>query len=366
MAAIRATLPHITAVAEKSATFLNHESTDRFLIPRQFDPAFYLEFYNRAGGPPDTHDTDNSSVPGLVLLPVRHWTGVGLGVAGAVERWQSTQRPVVIIGPANGRPNLVMGGSFLDNGAPNGDREHASINGIANMIVGWTFYTEVAAAATRAGWQPGILLSVLDSGATVHNANARFHMPSTPPPPVVPAGRLGTAYLDAVDAALGFAATPMHQAAVNAAGDQLRALRAAGHKLFVASCGHYLAEELPRDSLDSPFIPIDFRKDMASEFVHHGAAPHDVVLWIGYAGYDCPNAEVAGTFRTLGLGVVLVTNLPPTPAPNEVIAEIPLSWQTPDAVATIPFAPGHVAPLSSIEMALHYLWLRRLVAIPKP
>lgn len=166
VATIRAHLPQITGVAQKSAAFLGHESTSRFLIPRQLDPAFYLEFLFRAGGPPDTHDTGDPDAPGLVLLPVRHWIGVGLGVAGAAERWQSMQRPVVIIGPANGRPSIALSGSFIDNGAPNGDREHASINGIANMIVGWTFYTEIVAAATRAGWQPGILLSVLAPGAS--------------------------------------------------------------------------------------------------------------------------------------------------------------------------------------------------------
>src|ERR1022692_3036447 len=90
-AAIRASLPHITSVAEKSAAFLGHESTGRLLIPRQMDAAFYLEFRVRAGGPPDTQDTNDSDVPGLALLPVRHWMGVGLGVASAVERWQSMQ-----------------------------------------------------------------------------------------------------------------------------------------------------------------------------------------------------------------------------------------------------------------------------------
>lgn len=365
VASIRAHLPDISRVAERSALFLGHESTSRLLIPRQLDPAFYLEFVARAGGPPDTRDTDEPDVPGLVLLPIRHWIGVGLGVAGAVSRWQSMQRPVIIIGPANGRPSVAASWAFVDDGAPAGDRESGPINGIANMVAGWTLYAEVIAAATGAGWQPGVLLSVLAPGAASHNAGTQFRVSVETPPPLVPPGQLGAAYLDAVDSTLEFAATPMHQATVDSIGERLRRSRAAGRKLFVASCGHYLAEELLRDSVDSPFIPIDARRDASAEFARHGATPRDLVLWFGYVGYDCPNADVAATFRARGLDVILVTSEPPVPTPDEIVAEIPLRWRIPDAVAAIPFAPGSAAPISSVEMALHYLWLRHLVATKK-
>ena len=364
IAVIRSELPQVTATAEKYARFLGYESTGRLLLPRHLDPPLYLEFLFRAGGPPDTQDTEGSDLPGLVLLPIRHWDGVGFGVATASERWQRMQRPVLIIGPANGRPSIAMGGSFLDDGAPDGSRAHAPINGIANMMVAWTFYSEVVGAATRAGWQPGVLLSVMAPGADALNANTRFRMP-TGPPPLLPAGQLGSEYLDALDSALAFAARPAHLAAVQAVADRLNAARAAGQRIFVASCGHYLAEEIPADSANSPFIPIDFRKEISAELAQHRAVAHDMVVWIGYGGYDCPNAQVSGVFRALGLDVVLVTNMAPSPEPREVVANIPLSWQIPDAVATIPFTPGHLAPISSIEMALHYLWLRRLATITK-
>jgi hypothetical protein len=66
-----------------------------------------------------------------------------------------------------------------------------------------------------------------------------------------------------------------------------------------------------------------------------------------------------------GLDVVLITSEPPVLTPDEIVAEIPLRWRIPDAVAAIPFAPGSAAPISSVEMALHYLWLRHLVATQK-
>jgi hypothetical protein len=363
--AIRSELPQVSAIADKYARFLGYESTGRLLLPRQLDPALYLEFLFRAGGPPGTEDTDGSDLPGLVLLPIRHWDGVGFGVASSIERWQGMQRPAVIIGPANGRPGIVTGGSFLDDGAPDGSRANAPINGIANMMVAWTFYSEMVGAATRAGWQPGVLLSVMAPDANALNADAKFRMTTSAPPPPLPSGLLGGEYLDALDSALAFAATPAHLAAVKAAADRLNSARAAGHRIFVASCGHYVAEEIRADSTTSPFIPIDFERDISADLARHRAVAHDLIVWIGYGGYDCPNANVSGTFQALGLDVVLVTNMPPAPEPNEVVADIPLSWQIPDAVATIPFAPGHLAPISSVEMALHYLWLRRLTTATK-
>ena len=90
----------------------------------------------------------------------------------------------------------------------------------------------------------------------------------------------------------------------------------------------------------------------------------DVMEWFGYGGYDCPNADVSRTFEDLGLRVVLASDHPPASPPSNVIAEIPLPWQLPDGIVPLPFAPKRMAPVSSVDMALHYIWLRRLLATP--
>ena len=87
------------------------------------------------------------------------------------------------------------------------------------------------------------------------------------------------------------------------------------------------------------------------------------MLWFGYGGYDCPNIEVAGTFNAAGLRVVVVADRPATEMAPGVAFQLPLSWRMPDAGAPLPFPPGAVAPTASVDMAIHYLWLRRLVGV---
>jgi hypothetical protein len=66
----------------------------------------------------------------------------------------------------------------------------------------------------------------------------------------------------------------------------------------------------------------------------------------------------------MGMRVVVVSDDPPADPPANVIGEIRLPWQLPDGVVPLPFAPSRMAPISSVDMALHYLWFRRLLAPP--
>ncbi|MBP7621174.1 MAG: hypothetical protein KA745_09420, partial [Gemmatimonadales bacterium] len=145
----------------------------------------------------------------------------------------------------------------------------------------------------------------------------------------------------------------------------LRARRREGGTLFVASCGHYLQESMQGDTLGSPFRPLDWRWDVAGKLRARGGGAGDGMLWFGYGGYDCPNIEVASTFNAAGLRVVVVADRPATEMAPGVAFQLPLSWRMPDAGAPVPFPPGAVAPTASVDMAIHYLWLKRLVGEPK-
>ena len=366
VAVMRSQLPQITLLADKYAAFLGYDGSGRFVISRQIDPAFYLEFQGRAGGPPDTQDADVGAAAGLALLPVRHWDGTGLGVAGNVEKFWAQGRPVLLVGPANGRPEPLLNGvPIIDDGAPNGDRTNASINGIANLIVAWVFYSEVVAAATRAGWQPGVLLSVLISGSTPHNDRAKFRMPG-PAPERIPGGRLGALYLDTLDSILALAAAPDHRTLMDTVAARIRLLRGGGKTVYAGSCGHYLLEEIPRDAGTSTTFSVLPGAGTATAAPARAPTPvpGDVMIWFGYGGYDCPNIRVAESFHRLGLKVVLASDALPPNGSQDVLAEIQLPWQLPDGVVPLPFSPGRVAPISSVDMAMHYLWLRRLLTAP--
>jgi hypothetical protein len=271
--------------------------------------------------------------------------------------------PVILIGLLAGKPPAMEVQGSIDNGAGDAAPGDPALNGVANMIVAWTFYAELVGAATRRGWQPGILLSVLVPGWERNNDSVRFRMPASPALPRIPAGSLGATYLAAIDSILVLSALPAHQADVRRAADSLRARRARGSHLFASSCVHYGLEEIPRDTVASPFRGVDWRWSVDQKLRERGARPGDTMLWFGYAGYDCPNVAVSREFSEAGLGVVLVSNLDAPPAPD-LLAYVPLVWRSPDAVVPLPFRPGGVAPVSSVELALHYLWIRRLTAAP--
>lgn len=360
--AIRGSLPAVTETAEYLARVFGADSTRRFLVSRQFDPATWMEWYWRAGGPPETGNADDPAARGVVILPIRAWDQ-GLAAAMLAERYLGQGRPVVTIGSAAERPTLRVGQRVLDNGAPDGSRSYAAINGIANIIVGWTLYAEFVAAATREGWQPGSYLSVMAPGAEGYNGGVHFRMFSAPEPPRVAAGVLGAAYLDAIDSILVADAAAAHQALVRRSVDSLRARRARGGQLLVATCGHYLSDELPRDSIGSPFRHVEWRWDIAGKLREREARPGDAMLWFGYAKYDCPNVEVADVFQQAGLGVVILSRELAPSRPN-VMVHLPMHFAPLDASVKVPFPPGDIGATASVELALHYLWIKRLVATP--
>lgn len=365
IAAIRQHMPEITRAAEYTADVFARDSGYRFLVPRAYDPAMRLEMYWHAGGPPETGDADDAALRGIVVMPVRTWAASALSVAAMIERWQGMGRPVVVIGPAAGKPPFPLGQYLVDDGAVAATDDPVDRFGLANVVAVWTYYAEFVAAATRQGWRPGTYLSSLVEFNQRHNNTVRFRMPDDGTPvPRIPAGQLGNAYLDAVEAGLTAAATPAHQLIVQRAADSLRAWRDRGSTLFVASCGHYLQEEVLRDSTGTPFHPFDWRWDPAEKLKERGAQRGDAMLWFGHGGYDCPSAEVAPAFSAAGLHVVPVSDHLPVPLPANAATAVPLVWKLPDAGAPIPFPPGAVSPTSSVDGMVHWLWLMRLVGHP--
>lgn len=358
---MRTTMQNVTAAAEFAAATMTRDTTLRFLISRRLDPGTYIEFLVRAGGPPDTKDADDLSAHGVVIMPVRNWDRSALTIAMQAENWRVLGRAVITIGPSAGRPALPIGDRLVDNGAPDGGTASADINGVANIIALWTFYSEFVAAASRLGWRQGIYLSDAATGGDAHNREIHFRMPDGDAVTPVAAGQLGLAYLAGVESLLDRASDPRHQEEVVRAADSLRAWRKDGTRLLVASCGHYLLEEIPRQK-GPPFRAFDWRWDPGPRLREAGVTKGDAMLWFGYAGYDCPHAPVAAPFSQAGLKVIVVSDRLLANLPDQVRSVVRLGWPATDAVVPIPFPPGVVAPTSSVDMALHYLWLRRLVA----
>lgn len=161
------------------------------------------------------------------------------------------------------------------------------------------------------------------------------------------------------------AARPQHQAIVQRAGDSLRALRAAGHRLFVAGCADYLSAYVLTDTAASPFKAWNGRDGAAPDGLQaRGVRANDGVLWFGYTGYDCPHVQPSQPLQDAGTRVVVVSDHLADRLPPNVMVAVPLDWQLPERIGKVPFNPEGVGSASSVDAALHYLWLRRLVVAP--
>lgn len=360
-------MPTITAAGEYIADFFGRDSSARFLASGTRSASMLADFQWHTGGPPQTGDADDPKARGIVLFPVRAWSGAAVGIAAAAERLQSSGRPVILIASDSGKPTMPLGKWFIDNGATNGGRESSQLNGVANDLAAWTLFAEYVGAAMRRHWQPGILLSHLAANADERNTRLAFLGPMSAvaaetPPPV--AGRLGSEYLSYVESLLASASTPAHQAMVGRAADSLRAWRASGSHLYVAACANYLQQEILTDTIASPFRPANGRWDAVQPLLSRGAKANDGVVWFGYAGYDCPHVVVMQGFADEHFRVVLVSDQIPVDLPANVRVPVRLDWHLPEHATHVSFNADGASSGSSIDATLHYLWLRRLVSAP--
>lgn len=364
VATMRTKLAATTEAAEYAAALMTRNPAMRFLVSNSREPGIYRELFWHGGGPPEIGDVDDrdANPQGILLLPLRTWSNA-LGYAAFTEQHAGAGRPAVVFGPGAGRPALTIGRRFIDDGGPGGTEPPATaITNVANIIAIWTFYAEFVAAATREGWQPGIFVTDLAAGSKAHNDAVKFRM-AGPKPPVIAAGVLGAQYLAGIDSLLVTLQRPAHQALVQRAAETLRSARSKGSTLLVASCGHYLLDELARDTLATPFRHVEWRWDFAARLRERGAKAGDAMLWFGFGGYDCPHVAVTVPFAEAKLQVVTLTG-PTAPPPGKVALHLPAHWRIPDGIVKIPFAPGVLGPTSSVEMGIHYLWLKRLVGKP--
>jgi hypothetical protein len=365
VSAMRAAMDQVTAVADYAADLFTRDTTARFLISGTRQPGLRGEFDWHTGSSPDFRDADNPAAHGIVLMPVAAWESNALSVAVQVERWKAAGRSIILLASTAGSPGFGAGMRTVPNGASDGTAANAPINEIANVIAAWTLYLEFVASATRHGWQPGIYVSQLVANADNVNSAMHFHAPPGRAAVVpIPPGRLGALYLDRIDSLLNAYARPAHQATMQRAADSLRAVRSAGHRLFVSACAHYLQGSLLRDSLLTPFRPVYAHWDVAPQVVARGGRAGDALLWFGYDGYDCPHVAAAAPLQQSGFKVVAAAGNLPAAMPANVLVTIPLLARTPEHIANVPFNPEGVGSATSVDAMLHYLWLKRLVGMP--
>jgi hypothetical protein len=361
VAVIRAEMPAITAAAEDAADRLGRNPTSRLMVSKSWDKSFWSEMVFHGGGPTGVEEADESPLSGILLLPVRSWDGEALRSSMFAERQLIKNRLTIVIGSTAGAPTFAVGQKRLDNGAPDGTIAHSTESALANNIVAWTFVTELVAAASRKGWHPGILLTSIVPGAEATNSGIKWRVNDSAATHQIAPGKLGSAYLDEVDRVLQVAGSPARSVAVNRVANALRSVIGQGGKVYMASCMHWLSEELPRDSIARGGVRgFDWRWD-TEKIIGDLTTSSDALVWFGYGGTDCPHIQPAGLFRQLKRATAVIAG-PETAKPESDFLWIPQAWRLPDAAAPLPFTPGSVGPVATIEAGVTWLWMKRLLS----
>lgn len=134
VAAIRAAMVQVTAVADYAADLFTRDTIARFLISGTRHPGLRGEFDWHTGSSPEFRDADNPGSRGIVLMPVTAWESGGLSATIQLERWKAAGRSVILLASTGGSPEFTAGTRIVPNGASDGSTTNAPVNEIANVI----------------------------------------------------------------------------------------------------------------------------------------------------------------------------------------------------------------------------------------
>ena len=142
-------------------------------VPYTEQQSFAEEILNRAGGLssvlPPLWRPELLTPDDVILLSVRAWDEDGKSIEKLAKQARERGWRVVLFASRQGLPESFAVDDLVDNHARSGAGEEAAINSLTNALNVWTWVCEYAAALTRRGRYPGVLLSILAPGSAEHN-----------------------------------------------------------------------------------------------------------------------------------------------------------------------------------------------------
>lgn len=375
----KAQLPHITAVAEFAADRVAAHSKTLINVPYSEQPSgFAEEILNRAGGLanalPSVERPQMVTPRDIVLFNVRSWETDGAATRKWLQEYHASGWSIILFASKKGLPADLPVDYLIDNGAAGPGADEAAVNALANILNAWVWTCEYAGALTRHGKAPGILASMLLPEAERHNGffqSPQGRLALLDCGVAVPAGKLGSVYLARVEALCKILAGKTVQGQLRTAADLAAARLAVGGKVGVATCEHFLMDEIFRGNR-SPFQPFNVvwrAKDAFPQNLKDG----DLLLWFGYIGMSTPLEDYGGCIRqTKAQFIACYVPDRQNPANNapDALCVIEQNWKLGDAEVAIPFKPGRMAPVSGLDQGLLYRMLddavaRKLAALKK-
>lgn len=352
MSVLEAQIPTVTASAEEAARATANPAW-KVRFPASCQPAFSDEFIARSGGLAnwDKDKPGDLPSPDAILYAARSWEEDTAQAKSVLPNYYEYGWQTVLIGSRAGMPAKLPHDVFLDNGAETGGAGESPLNFIANIILGWMWVVEFAAALTRQGVHPHVLQSIFVPGAVEFNKSLTPTEALPPCEVAVLAGELAGAYLRRIAWLLDDVTRPEVQLPIAAAARLIRAQLRKRGRVLTACLAHALPGEMGH-AVKGPYLNLGVPREAD---IKEKVRPGDLVLFIGYVGTDSQYYAHGAWLRAAGVQTITSHIDDPFNPDNrlpDALAHIPQSWAFGDAEVEIPFPPGKMAPMSVINQLL--------------
>ena len=364
---LRGQIPALTKAAEAAAAqqLAHPEMVIRYAYSKPGQQALADEFIARAGSLANWQTwpaKQAAPTPDLFICAARSWEEDAAEVRALLAESQTRGYTVILLGSAQGKPDdLPPHAFFFDNGAPDGTAKETGVNQMANITLGWMWQCEFAAALSRQGKRPGILISVMLPGAREANAAIQPKTSLYPCETPAPAGVLADAYLARIDWLLRDVAGPRVQGQIAHAADLVTAHLNAGKRVVLGCMLHCVPNELGH-AVKSPFTVMSVLREKE---VREKLQPDDLVVFFSYVGLSLPSYDYTTWFKETNRRIIAsFTPDEANPANNAdfAVARLDQSWKIGDAEVAIPFPTGRMAPMSVVNQLLLFRLLDDAVA----
>ena len=376
----RRQLRRITAAAEAAAKRKADHPEALVNLTYSLQPAFGEDLLNRSGGlagalPSDERQsliTDHD----IVVFSIRSWQTNGEAGVKYLEHCRARGWLTILFASAAGRPENLDVDFFIDNGAAGGGEDEGPLNLIANVLNGWLWVCEYAAALTRHGKHPGFLQSITTPGSSGHNKiyqkkSTRHHI--YPCDTSVPAVDLARIYLRRVDRLISDLSGPTTRTQIDKAADIIAHRLASGGKVVVSTSTHIMLNDIYKNN-QTPWKPVNTLRRMPEALAEH-VNEGDLFFWLGFNGVSIWWYPQGGPSRMyidydtslrqakVDLITCFATDpLHPGNNGDGALAHIEQNWDFGDSVVPVPFPPGRIAPISGLYQALLYRMLDEVAA----
>jgi hypothetical protein len=380
---VRANLGEITKAAEVVAQRWVEKKQVLIHSPFGGDCSnFTMEMTSRAGGldniRSNTVRQKERSANDVMLFAPRSWEKGGKYVMEEGAKRKGEGWLIVVFGSKAGAPAGMPGDILIDNFAPTGGEEEAACNSMVNVANGWVFQCELVGALSRRGVSPAVLKGMCLPGSTAHNHAVQTGLPTLKAcETAVPAGKLGTQYLDELEKSLKDLSSHERQGQLDKAASLAAGKIKDGKTVWMSSFTHVLDGEVFFDNY-APTKAFRGISHQGGKTFTKNVQKGDLLFWFGEWTLNMPWTDYLGIIRSTGgdyIPCVRVGNEPFEPMEDEgktklyydmktadAVMVLEQKWPMDAAVVDVSFEPKKIAPVTGVYVMMMYRMLDEKIA----